>query len=57
MSGRTGRGRATELELDTRVRESPVSQPTRTVDPDLLSDPTIYRLLEVIRCTVPRSRH
>ncbi len=42
-----------ELELDARVRESLVSQPTRTFDVDLLSDPTIYRLLEVIQVHGP----
>lgn len=43
----------TELGLDERVRESLVSQPTRTFDVDLLKDPTIYRLLEVIQVHGP----
>lgn len=42
-----------ELDLDERVRESLVSQPTRTFDPALLTDPTIYRLLEVVQVHGP----
>lgn len=42
-----------ELELDERVRESLLAQPTRTFDAELLNDPTIYRLLEVIQVHGP----
>lgn len=42
-----------ELELGGDVRESLAAQPTRTFDPQLLSDPTIYRLLEVIQVHGP----
>lgn len=38
-----------ELDLDARVRESLLAQPTRTFDEALLKDPTIYRLLEAIQ--------
>lgn len=42
-----------ELELGEDVREALVVQPTRTFDPALLSDPTIYRLLEAIQVHGP----
>lgn len=42
-----------ELELDERVRESLLAQPTRTFDAELLKDPTIYRLLEAIQVHGP----
>ncbi len=36
------------LELDDAVRESLQLQPARGVDPELLSDPTIYRFQEAL---------
>lgn len=42
-----------ELDLDARVRESLLAQPTRTFDEALLKDPTIYRLMEAIQVHGP----
>ncbi len=41
------------LDLDEPLVEALVRQPSRTIDPELLSDPTIYRFQELIQVYGP----